>query len=152
MSALGVRLHVQNHYVVMDNGILQVTLSNPDGIITGIRYNGVDNLLEVLNKETNRGYWDLMWSAPGSKGLFDVIKGTCFRVIVQNEEQVELSFTRMWDPSLEGVFVPLNIDKRFVMLRGSSGFYSYGIYEHLSGWPDFEMSETRITFKLRKDK
>ncbi|XP_019438471.1 PREDICTED: uncharacterized protein LOC109344244 isoform X1 [Lupinus angustifolius] len=152
MSAPGVRLHIQGHYVVMDNGILQVTLSNPDGIITGIRYNGVDNLLEVLNKETNRGYWDLMWSAPGSKGLFDVIKGTCFQVIVQNEEQVEISFTRMWDPSLEGMLVPLNIDKRFVMLRGSSGFYSYGIYEHLSGWPDFEMSETRITFKLRKDK
>lgn len=41
--------------VVIDNGILQVTLSNPDGIVTGIRYNGVDNLLEVLNKEDNRG-------------------------------------------------------------------------------------------------
>ncbi|KHN08232.1 hypothetical protein glysoja_017710, partial [Glycine soja] len=81
--------------VVMDNGIVQVTLTNPDGIVTGIRYNGVDSLLEVLNKETNRG---------------------------------------------------------FIMLRGSSGFYPYGIYEHLNGWPDFDISETRITFKLRKDK
>ncbi|KAG5048645.1 hypothetical protein JHK85_009748 [Glycine max] len=82
-------------HVVMDNGIVQVTLTNPDGIVTGIRYNGVDSLLEVLNKETNRG---------------------------------------------------------FIMLRGSSGFYPYGIYEHLNGWPDFDISETRITFKLRKDK
>ena len=40
----------------MDNGILQVTLSNPDGIVTGIRYSGIDNLLEVLNDESNRGY------------------------------------------------------------------------------------------------
>lgn len=38
------------------------------------------------------------------------------------------------------------------MLRGSSGFYSYAIYEHLEGWPDFNIAETRIAFKLRKDK
>lgn len=43
------------------------------------------------------------------------IKGSSFRVIVENEEQVELSFTRIWDPSLEGKVVPLNIDKRFVL-------------------------------------
>ena len=40
----------------MDNGIVQVTISNPEGIVTGIQYNGVDNLLEVLNKESDRGY------------------------------------------------------------------------------------------------
>ena len=40
----------------MDNGILQVTISKPDGIVTGICYNGIDNLLEVLNEEENRGY------------------------------------------------------------------------------------------------
>ncbi|KAH7524804.1 probable rhamnogalacturonate lyase B isoform X1 [Ziziphus jujuba] len=152
MSTQGVCLNIQRHHVVMDNGIVQVTLSNPGGIVTGIRYNGIDNLLEVLNQETNRGYWDLVWSAPGSKGIFDVIQGTGFKVIVNNGEQVELSFTRMWDPSLEGKYVPLNIDKRFVMLCGSSGFYSYAIYEHLKGWPDFDLGETRITFKLRKDK
>ncbi|XP_060673686.1 probable rhamnogalacturonate lyase B isoform X2 [Ziziphus jujuba] len=135
MSTQGVCLNIQRHHVVMDNGIVQVTLSNPGGIVTGIRYNGIDNLLEVLNQETNRG-----------------IQGTGFKVIVNNGEQVELSFTRMWDPSLEGKYVPLNIDKRFVMLCGSSGFYSYAIYEHLKGWPDFDLGETRITFKLRKDK
>jgi len=38
------------------------------------------------------------------------------------------------------------------MLRGSSGFYSYAIYEHLKEWPGFNLGETRIAFKLRKDK
>ncbi|XP_075641849.1 uncharacterized protein LOC142613392 [Castanea sativa] len=155
MPLLGVQLRIGDRHVVMDNGLLQVTLSNPDGIVTGVQYNGVDNLLEVLNDESNRGYWDLVWSSPGSTGTagaFDVIKGTSFKVIVQTEEQVELSFTRTWDPSLGSKLVPLNIDKRFIMLRGSSGFYSYAIYEHLNDWPAFNLDETRIAFKLRKDK
>ncbi|KAF3447273.1 hypothetical protein FNV43_RR12453 [Rhamnella rubrinervis] len=144
-----------NHHVVMENGLVQVTLSKPDGIVTGIRYNGIDNLLEVLNEEVNRGYWDLVWSeagSPGTTGTFDVIKGTKFRVIVENEEQVEISFTREWNPSLKDKLVPLNIDKRFIMLRNSSGFYSYAIYEHLKEWPPFNLPQTRITFKLRKEK
>ncbi|KAH7567624.1 hypothetical protein JRO89_XS07G0107000 [Xanthoceras sorbifolium] len=147
-----VRLHIQDHHVVLDNGIVQVTLSKPGGIVTGIRYNGIDNLLEFRNKEDNRGYWDLDWSPPGGHGIFDVIKGTIFRVVVEHEEQVELSFLRMWDFSLEGKYIPLNIDKRFIMLRGSSGFYSYAIYEHLQEWPEFSLGQTRFTFKLRKEK
>ncbi|KAG8654871.1 hypothetical protein MANES_05G188300v8 [Manihot esculenta] len=116
MPPRGVQLIIQDRHVMIDNGILQVTLSNPEGIVTGIRYNGIDNLLEVLNEESNRGYWDLVWSTQGTTGttgIFDVIKGTSLKVIVESEEQVELSFTRSWDPSLEGKLVPLNIDKRF---------------------------------------
>lgn len=106
------------------------------------------------------------------------MEGTSFKVIVENEEQVELSFTRLWDPSMEGKLVPLNIDKRcmlvqidvvlltfigvglfrfcfcfgrYIMLRGSSGFYSYAIYEHLEEWPAFNIDNTRIAFKLRED-
>lgn len=41
------------------------------------------------------------------------IKGTSFQVIKENEDQVEISFTRTWDSTQEGKAVPLNIDKRF---------------------------------------
>ncbi|KAJ4701498.1 Rhamnogalacturonate lyase family protein [Melia azedarach] len=152
MPPLGVKFQVLDRHVMLDNGILQVTFSNPEGIVTGIRYNDIDNLLEVLNDEVNRGYWDLVWNAPGITGIFDVIQGTSFNVIVENEDQVEISFTRTWDSSQEGKLVPLNIDKRFIMLRGCSGFYTYAIYEHLKEWPGFNLGETRIAFKLRKDK
>ncbi|XP_024169234.2 probable rhamnogalacturonate lyase B isoform X2 [Rosa chinensis] len=133
MSSQAVQLHIQDHHVIMDNGILQVTLSKPGGIVTGIQYNGINNLLEVQNTETNRG-----------------IKGTKFTVIVENEEQVEISFTRNWNH--KNKHVPLNIDKRFIMLRNSSGFYSYAIYEHLKEWPPFNLPQTRITFKLSQEK
>ncbi|KAF3324877.1 Rhamnogalacturonate lyase [Carex littledalei] len=152
MAPTGVRIKVLDRYVAIDNGIIQLTLSKPDGIVTGIQYNGVDNLMEILNKEDNRGYWDIVWNEPGKSGIFDVIKGTNFSIITQDDDQVEVSFTRTWDPSLQGKLVPLNIDKRFIVLRGSSGFYTYAIYEHLEGWPDFSIGETRVAFKLRKDK
>ncbi|XP_047054495.1 probable rhamnogalacturonate lyase B isoform X1 [Lolium rigidum] len=149
----GVKLKVTNRYVLIKNDIFELTLSNPDGMVTGVRYNGVDNLMEILNKEDNRGYWDIVWNPPGERtGIFDVIKGTDFRIIYHDENQAEVSFTRSWDPSLEGKAVPLIIDKRFIVLRGSSGFYTYGIYEHKEGWPDFGIGETRVAFKLRNDK
>ncbi|XP_014500308.1 probable rhamnogalacturonate lyase B [Vigna radiata var. radiata] len=157
----GVRLDIQDEHVIMDNGIVQVNLSNPEGIVTGIRYNGIDNLLEILNEEYDRGYWDIVWDEGGEnrtkkgakgKGRFDRMEATNLTVIVENEEQVELSFTRKWNESFQGKLPPLNIDKRFILLRGSSGFYTYAIYEHLKEWPAFDIDNTRIAFKPRKDK
>ncbi|CAK9177745.1 unnamed protein product [Ilex paraguariensis] len=58
----------------------------------------------------------------------------------------------MWDSSVQGKQAPLYIDRRFVMLRGSSGFYSYAIFEHLEDMPAFNLNTTRIAFMLRKDK
>lgn len=40
---------------VMDNGILRLTLSIPGGTVVGIRYNGIDNLLELNNPVLNGG-------------------------------------------------------------------------------------------------
>ncbi|XP_059631233.1 probable rhamnogalacturonate lyase B isoform X2 [Cornus florida] len=116
MSNKGVQLHIQDKQVVLDNGILQATFSNPGGTITGIQYNGIDNLLEFHNSEPNGGgYSTLNWSKvgrSGTSGKFDA----------------------------------------FIMLRGSSGFYYYSIYEHLEDMPAFNLDETRIVFRLKIDK
>lgn len=44
----------------MDNGVVQVTVSKPDGFVTGISYHGIDNLLEIRNEEYDRGYVKLI--------------------------------------------------------------------------------------------
>ncbi|CAI0464064.1 unnamed protein product [Linum tenue] len=154
-SQQGVKLQIESDHVVLDNGMLKLTISKPQGMVTGIQYNGVTNLLESRNDEIDRGYWDLVWSKTGStgtKGSQERISGTSFSVIVENEEQVEVSFKRTWDPSLEGQLPSLIIDKRFIMLKNSSGFYSYGIFEHLAEWSPFNLPQVRIVFKLSKDK
>ncbi|KAF3642970.1 putative mitochondrial uncoupling protein 5-like [Capsicum annuum] len=148
-----VKLLISRNYVVMDNGIVKVTLTNPTGSVAGVSYNGIDNVLETNFKDTNRGYWDTVWERPGDKDhTFDMLLGTKFRVIAQDKNKVEVSFTKTWNPSINGTAndLPLNIDKRFVMLRGSSGFYSYGIFEHLKDWPSLILEEARIAIKLRR--
>ncbi|GFQ03725.1 rhamnogalacturonate lyase [Phtheirospermum japonicum] len=117
-------------------------------MITGIEYNGIDNLLEYEYKENNRGYWDLVWSKPDHPHDFvDKLDGTSFNVVMEDDDQVEISFLTTWNLSEAGL--PLNIDKRFIMLRGCSGFYSYAIFERLGGWPDLNLSQGRIAFKLQ---
>ncbi|KAH6764969.1 Rhamnogalacturonate lyase family protein [Perilla frutescens var. frutescens] len=154
MSA-SVKLTVEDGEMVLDNGLLQLTLTNPEGHVVGISYNGLNNLLELNNPELNGGFWDLNWSGAGSsgtRGKFDVINGTEFKVVVENEEQVEISFTRRWDRSLLGEHSPLSIDKRFIMLRGLCGFYSYAIYQRDEAMPAFNLNEARIAFMLKKEK
>ncbi|CAN6987231.1 hypothetical protein IGI04_001417 [Brassica rapa subsp. trilocularis] len=150
-----VHLDVKDNHVVMKNGIVELTISKPDGFVTGISYHGVNNLLESHNEDYDRGYWDLVWSeygTPGTTGNSERIKGTSFEVVVENEELVEISFTRKWDSSLQDHIAPINVDKRFIMRKDVTGFYSYGIFEHLAEWPAFNLPQTRIVYKLRKDK
>ncbi|KAL5102507.1 hypothetical protein RYX36_006834 [Vicia faba] len=155
MSSQAVQLYIEKNQVVMNNGIVKVFFSNPGGFVTRIQYNGIDNMLEDLNEMNNRGYWDVVWSEAGTTGTlgtFEKVVGTSYNVIRETDEQVEISFTRIWDPSLKGKQSPLNIDKRYVMLRNSSGFYSYAIFEHLKEWPAFNIPQIRIVYKLGKDK
>ncbi|KAI3451280.1 hypothetical protein Pfo_007945 [Paulownia fortunei] len=146
----GVYLLQQNQHVVMSNGIVSLTLTVPDGLVTSITYKGSDNLLETQNKEDNRGYWDVIWNKPGERTVMDKLLGTSYKVIVQNKDQTEISFTSTW--AVGSAKVPLNIDKRFVMLRDSPGFYSYAVLERLKGWPAFDIQEGRIVFKLQENK
>ncbi|KAM7515835.1 hypothetical protein LguiA_005418 [Lonicera macranthoides] len=149
-SSPPVRLHhirSHSHHVVMDNGIVNVTLSVPNGMVTGIQYHGISNLLEN-NNEKSRGYWDIVWSGNGrSAGMQDKLEGSSFKIIEQNENQVELSFSRTWNHDSG---IPVNTDRRYIMLRGSPGFYSYGIFERPEGWPDVHIGQARMAFKLQK--
>lgn len=141
-----VALHVDHRHVVIDNGKIQLKLTNPDGFVSGISYKGIDNILEKKNKEDDRGYWDVVWGGEGSTRKTERVYATRFKKICASKDKVEVSFTRKWNSSSNGP--PLIIDKRYIVLRGSSGFYSYAIYEHPVGWPAFNLGQTRLVFKL----
>nr|GMD51544.1 probable rhamnogalacturonate lyase B [Ipomoea batatas] len=114
LKGAGVQLDIQEHQAVMNNGILSVSLSVPDGLVTGISYQGINNLLETKNPENDRGYWDAIWHGPGIDGELDKLQGTSFEIITNDESEVEISFTRTWDASQNNV-APVNIDKRYTL-------------------------------------
>jgi rhamnogalacturonan endolyase len=97
-------------------------------MVTGVEYKGIDNLLDFHQKESRRGYWDIVWDRPGKiEGVFQQIEGTSFTVTAQDGDKIELSFRKTYRPTLdpEGTAaLPLNVDKRYIMLRGQSGFYA----------------------------
>ncbi|KAL6338972.1 hypothetical protein AAG906_024123 [Vitis piasezkii] len=133
--------------VEMNNGIVKITVSRPYGNLRGIKYHGVENLLDDGLDRDDRGYWDCSWEdVNGSNGKQSMILGDRFQVIMQTSNQVEVSFKTTWKSS--DPLPALNVDKRYVMLSGSSGFYTYAIYERLKGWPGMFLWETRIVFKL----
>ncbi|KAH9293707.1 hypothetical protein KI387_041087, partial [Taxus chinensis] len=139
--------------VVLENHIVSVTLSKRQGAVVGIEYGGINNLMATLNVESHRGYWDLNWNEPGGPLKHDLVEGTEFSVVRATTDQVEVSFVRNWDPSLQDTTqIPVNIDMRYILLHGSSGFYAYAIYERPVGFPDCDLVQTRMVFRLQKDK
>jgi len=147
----GVKLNVTDKEVVLDNGILQMTIANPAGFVTGIRYGGLENILNPHNDVDDRGYWDSNWHTPGYSGT-ETWLGTKFNVITQNDKLVEISFTFEWDPatwkSTKSWRLPVSFDRRYIMLSGSSGFYSYAILNREKGWAAANIDQMRAVFKL----
>ncbi|XP_059435407.1 rhamnogalacturonate lyase B-like [Corylus avellana] len=153
-KSIEVKQYTDTHdqLVMVDNGIVQVNFSIPDGHVLGISYNGIPDILDHHNVREDRGYWDVVWNKPKSERIFERIAGANFTIITQNEYQVELSFSKIWDTSLSGKSVALNIDKRYVLRSGNSGYYSYAVFERLEGWPEEEIDQIRIVYKLQSDK
>ncbi|GMH24661.1 hypothetical protein Nepgr_026504 [Nepenthes gracilis] len=151
-----VTLSVTDEHVVIDNGILKVTWTVPEGQLIGIHYAGVDNLLETHNKESNRGYWDIVWGKMKNESYTYWLIGSTFKIIREDDNQTEISFSSRWNPatwnsSTDYSSLPINLDKRYIMLRGCSGFHSYAILERQQGWPSANIYQIRAVFKLHGD-
>ncbi|GLU13359.1 hypothetical protein SLE2022_299970 [Rubroshorea leprosula] len=141
---LAVQLTKENEQVVIDNGLVRVTLSTPDGYVTGIQYNGVENVLDGRLDDNDRGYWDVVWNGVN----FDKVATSNFKIVTLNDDQAELSFSKTWTSS--NSIVPLNVDRRVIVRRGVSGIYLYSIMEKPAEFPTVEIDQIRVVFKLQK--
>ncbi|KAL4375876.1 hypothetical protein GQ457_02G008810 [Hibiscus cannabinus] len=136
-------------YVLIDNGLVQVTIADHSGHLLRIKYKTMSNVLETKYTKRNKGYWDLVWD----NGAVDKLVTERMEIITQNDELVEVSFKKTWKPTpYYHSTVPLNIDKRYIVRRGVPGIYMYSILERQADFPDAHMYQIRLAFKLNKNK
>ncbi|KAK6133372.1 hypothetical protein DH2020_032882 [Rehmannia glutinosa] len=144
----------------VDNGFVRLTISKPQGLLTAIKYGGIDNLLDIQSNELSRGYWDINWNLPGGQDRYLLyvplslsqkttrFRGSEYSVINFSNDHLEVSFKTTYDPSVRGTKLPLTVDQRYIVRSGVSGFYCYAIYERPPGCPAFDLAQTRMVFKF----
>ncbi|GAB2254181.1 hypothetical protein Droror1_Dr00021990 [Drosera rotundifolia] len=152
-----VTLTLSRKKAVLDNGILQVTFSVPEGFIISIKFGAVKNVLEARNRRSNRGYWDVVWKGEGAvrQNGTERLVGRRFKLVKRDENATEISFVskwRTWKGSHKFSRLPMNVDRRYTMLRGCSGFYSYAIFKREEGWPATNITQIRALYKLQRSK
>ncbi|XP_057794981.1 probable rhamnogalacturonate lyase B [Salvia miltiorrhiza] len=152
MSKRNVTLSANGSNIIMDNGLVRLTIMKPQGLLTAIKYAGIDNLLDLKSNQLNRGYWDINWNLPGGQDRYQLLRGSEYNVINLSNDNVEVSFKSSYDPSIAGTRLPLSVDQRYIVRSGVSGFYCYAIYERPQGCPAFDLAQTRMVFKLHRDR
>ncbi|KAH6831608.1 hypothetical protein C2S53_010583 [Perilla frutescens var. hirtella] len=152
MSTRNVTLSTNGTNILMDNGLVRLTIMKPQGLLTTIKYAGIDNLLDLKSNDLNRGYLDINWNLPGGQGRYQLLRGSEYSVINYSNDNLEVSFKSSYDPSIRGTRLPLTVDLRYIVRSGVSGFYCYAIYERPPGSPAFDLVQTRMVFKLQRDR
>ncbi|PON82598.1 Rhamnogalacturonate lyase [Trema orientale] len=152
MSNKKVSLISKGPYVILDNGLVKLTILKPQGYLSGIAYGGLDNVLDPKSNESSRGYWDVNWSLPGGQDRYQLLRGVEYSVVRTSNDEIEVSFKNEYDPSTKGDDFPLSVDIRYILKTGVSGFHCYAIYERPSGCRAFDLAQTRMAFKLRPEK
>ncbi|KAL0310725.1 UNVERIFIED_CONTAM: hypothetical protein Sangu_2367200 [Sesamum angustifolium] len=153
MAKKNVTLTTQASYITVDNGLVRLTISKPGGLLTAIKYGGMGNLLDLKSNEFNRGYWTLTGTCQEARTDINcMLRGSEYSVINLSNDHLEVSFKSTYDPSIPGTRLPLTVDVRYVVRSGVSGFYCYAIYERPPGCPACDLAQTRMVFKLRRER
>ncbi|HUD21365.1 MAG TPA: polysaccharide lyase family protein [Acidobacteriaceae bacterium] len=107
----------------LDNGILKATLTKRNGNLTALVYHGVSIL-------THGNCWEQMPSGT-------VTARVTIDPATNGGERAEVAVKGINPRSMD-------IETRFTMERGTSGFYTYDEYTHLASYPSVHVGENRF--------
>jgi rhamnogalacturonan endolyase len=116
----------------LDNGIVKISLAKRDANLSSIVYHGV----EVLSKG-NYSYWE---QRPGGT----VTSSVTIDPATNGGERAEVSVKGVNPGTPGGRGGGMDLETRFTMERGSSGFYTYTEYTHHASYPTAGEGESRF--------
>jgi rhamnogalacturonan endolyase len=123
----------------LDNGIVKVTLAKRDGNLSSIVYHGV----EVLT-HGNYSYWEQRPSGT-------ITSSVTIDPASNGGERAEVAIKGVYTPNPSasgggrgGGRGGMDLETRFTLERGSSGFYTYTEYTHHASYPAAGEGESRF--------
>lgn len=146
-----VTLDHSNGSIVMDNGIVRLTLDSSRGEIRSIKYihngrvielsNGRDAMYMDFNGGPDVIPPELAGRQPRAGYGRPMIGANC-TVLDSGPEMAEVAFT-----SKPSTWIPFAIETHWALRRGQSGFYAWIIYRHDKGMPGGVIGQTRFVIK-----
>ncbi len=114
----------------LDNGIVKAGIAKRNGKMTSLVYHG----LEVLNGRSES--WEQLPSGT-------VTQAVTVDPVSNGGERAEVA--------VKGVTGRMDIEVRYTLERGVSGFYTYAIYSHSAGYPAAGEGESRFINQMIPD-
>jgi rhamnogalacturonan endolyase len=112
--------------VVLDNGIVSITVTKTSGTIKTVMYGG-ENILSGGN-DGGQVYWEL----EAGNGVYTL------------EADPKTNGGAMAEVRMHMVGSPQDVDIDYALLRGNSGFYAAGILSHPASYPAWNGGEWRV--------
>ena len=117
----------------LDNGIVKITLAKRDANLSSIVYHGV----EILTRG-RYSYWEQRPSGT-------VTARVTIDPASNGGERAEVAVKGLYNPAADSSGRGgMDIESRFAMERGSSGFYTYDEYTHQASYPAAGLGESRF--------
>lgn len=157
--------------ITLENGLVQIKVERADGSLASIRQRDPDGWHDLgvtdrhaayeahgddfENDPEKAMYWDANADVavvpPGlkedKKGYFRPRDGQPeVRLVVDTPERAEVSVTTNPTP-----LFPFDVDHRYVVLKGQSGFYAYAVLHHGSDQPAATLYQNRFVVKTVMD-
>ncbi len=124
-------------YIELNNGIIYAKIEKITSNILSLKYNGIEQLNQAAGTNRKGTYYDFQTS------FFETIYNCVYTVKVENENTVDVSFKRKYNPAT-GQNTPADADIHYVLNKGDQGLYSYSILEHKPEYPTFNLGSWRM--------